>query len=87
MTTPSGMSDLSIRLRAARPNIWLSLFCFALMGPACAINGAFVALAIPAMAPYGYPGLMLFATVGFVLGILPARWMARKIHAGISGQP
>ncbi len=67
-----------------KPNIWLSLFCFALMGPACAINGAFVAIAIPAMAPYGYPGLIMFAAVGAVLGILPARWMARKIHDGIS---
>ncbi|MEQ1712602.1 MAG: hypothetical protein ABL908_14540 [Hyphomicrobium sp.] len=67
-----------------KPSIWLSLFCLALMGPACAINGALVALAIPAMAPYGYPGLVMFAAVGAVLGTFPARWMARKIHDGIS---
>lgn len=65
------------------PPVWLRLFCFALMGPACAINGAFVALSIPALAPYGYTGLVAAAAIGAMLGVFPARWMARKIHEGI----
>lgn len=66
------------------PPLWLSLFCFALMGPAVGINAVFVALATPAAAPYGIGGLIIAGAIGFVLGILPARWLARKIHEGLS---
>jgi hypothetical protein len=62
---------------------WLSLFCFALMGPAMGINAVFLALAIPAMAPFGTNGLIAAGLVGVVVGVLPARWLARKIHEGI----
>ncbi len=68
----------------SQPSIWLSLFCHALMVPACAINGTFVAISIPALAPYGYAALYAAAAIGAVLGIVPARWMARKIHEGIA---
>jgi len=63
--------------------LWLSLFCYALMGPGLAINAVFVALAIPAMAPFGMNGLFAAALIGAVLGLLPARWLARKIHEGL----
>jgi hypothetical protein len=66
-----------------KPPLWLFLFCFALMGPACGINAAFVALAIPAAAPYGIGGLIAAGAAGFVLGLAPARWLARKIHEGL----
>jgi hypothetical protein len=62
---------------------WLMIFSFALMGPAMAINAAFIALAIPAMAPLGTNGLILAGLSGMVVGVLPARWLARKIHEGI----
>jgi hypothetical protein len=65
------------------PPLALRLFTFALMGPACAINGAFVAVAIPSMAQYGVPGIAVAAGIGFVLGVFPARWLARKIHEGL----
>lgn len=68
----------------SRAPLWLSLFCYALMGPACAINGAFIAISIPAMASTGYTGLYLAAAIGALVGVLPARWMARKIHEGIA---
>ena len=61
----------------------LLLFCFALLGPACAINAVFVALALPVMAPYGVMGLVFAGLIGSVLGILPALWLARRIHEGI----
>jgi hypothetical protein len=61
----------------------LLLFCFALMGPAFAINSAFIAIAIPAMAPYGISGLVVAGAVGSVFGIFPALWLARRIDAGI----
>lgn len=64
--------------------LWLSLFCFALMGPAVGINAVFVALAMPLMAPLGTRGLVAAGAVGVVLGILPARWLARKIHEGLA---
>ena len=64
--------------------IWLLLFSFALMGPAMGINAVFIALAIPAMAPMGTNGLVAAGVVGIVLGIFPARWLARKIHDGLS---
>lgn len=63
---------------------WLWLFSFALMGPAMGINAVFIALAIPAMAPMGTNGLIVAGLVGVVLGIFPARWLARKIHEGLS---
>lgn len=68
----------------SQPPLWLALFTYALMGPACAINGAFIAISIPALAPYGYTGLGVAAAIGAVIGVLPARWMARKIHEGIA---
>jgi hypothetical protein len=63
----------------------LRLFCFGLMGPACAINAAFIAIAIPAMAPYGVNGLVVAGLMGAVVGLLPAQWLARRIHEGLSG--
>lgn len=65
------------------PPLSLRLFCLALMVPACAINGTFVALAIPALAPYGIPALLVSSLIGGIIGILPARWLARKIHEGL----
>ncbi len=62
---------------------WLLVFCYALMGPACAINGAFVVLSVPRMAQFGIAGLIAGATVGAVVGIVPALWMARRIAEGI----
>lgn len=61
----------------------LLLFCFALMGPAFAINAAFIAIAVPAMAPYGVRGLVIAGLIGSVFGIFPALWLARRIHEGI----
>lgn len=61
----------------------LLAFCFALMGPALAINAAFVALAVPAMAPYGVKGIVIAGLIGSVFGIFPALWLARRIHEGI----
>ena len=61
----------------------LLLFCFALMGPAFAINAAFIAIAVPAMTPYGITGLVIAGAVGSEFGIFPALWLARRIHEGI----
>jgi hypothetical protein len=61
----------------------LLAFCFALMGAGFAINSAFIALAVPAMAPYGIQGLVIAGLVGSVFGIFPAVWLARRIHEGI----
>ncbi|MFA9474159.1 MAG: hypothetical protein ACERJ2_06285 [Filomicrobium sp.] len=66
-----------------RTPLWLLLFCYALMGPAVGINAAFIALAIPAMAPFGVSGLIAAGIVGAVVGVLPAIWLARQIHDGI----
>lgn len=63
--------------------VWLLAFCYALMGPACAINGAFIAIAVPAMAPFGFHGLVVAGIIGAVVGIAPAIWLARRIHEGI----
>ena len=68
-----------------RTPLWLLLFCYALMGSAFGINGAFIALAIPAMAPFGVSGLIAAGIVGAVIGVLPAIWLARQIHDGIRG--
>ncbi len=65
-------------------SIGLLLFCYALLGPGCAINAVFVALAIPAAAPYGVTGLLVAAAIGLVLGIVPARWLARRIAEGLA---
>jgi hypothetical protein len=54
------------------------------MVPAGAINGAFVALAIPGLAHHGIPALLIAGLAGGILGTLPARWLARKIHEGLS---
>lgn len=62
---------------------WLYAFCYALMGPACGINGAFIANAVPAAAPYGLQGLIIAGAIGAVVGIWPAIWLARRIGAGI----
>lgn len=61
----------------------LLAFCFALMGPAFAVNAAFIALAVPAMAPYGVKGLVIAGLAGSALGIFPALWLARRIHEGV----
>lgn len=74
----SGKADLREKTPA-----WIVAFCYALMGPACGINGTFIALAIPGMAPYGIGGLLVAGAIGAVIGILPAMWLARRIHAGI----
>jgi hypothetical protein len=63
----------------------LWLFCLSLMAPACAINAAFIAIAIPATAPYGVNALLIAGLIGAVVGILPAQWLARRIHEGLSG--
>jgi hypothetical protein len=75
-------NNTSLTAREPVP-LWLSLFCFALMGPAMGINAVFLALAIPAMAPFGTNGLIAAGLVGVAVGVLPARWLARKIHEGI----
>lgn len=67
----------------SKPALGLRLFCLALMVPAGAINGAFVALAIPHLAAYGIPAHLAAGAVGGVVGVLPARWLARKIHEGL----
>lgn len=64
----------------------LLLFCFALMGPAFAINSAFIAITIPAMAPYGIYGLLVAGLVGSVFGIFPALWLARRFHEGLKDE-
>lgn len=64
--------------------VWISLFCFALMGPAMGINAVFLALALPFMAPFGTNGLIVAGTIGILIGLLPARWLARKIHEGLA---
>lgn len=64
-------------------SLGLLLFCFALMGPAFAINSAFIAIAVPAMAPYGVYGLVMAGLGGSAFGIFPALWLARRIHEGI----
>lgn len=66
-----------------KPALALRLFCLALMVPACAINGAFVALAIPQLGPYGTPALWIAGLIGGIAGLLPARWLAQKIHEGL----
>lgn len=76
----TGEGDSRVR---GKPPRWLSLFCFGLMGPAVGINAVFVALAIPSLAPYGINGLIAAGAIGVVLGLAPARWLARKIHEGL----
>lgn len=66
------------------PPLGLRIFAHLLLCSGCAINGVFVPLAIPTMAPYGVPGMLISAAIGGVLGVLPARWLANKIHDGIS---
>lgn len=78
------MSNRGAEISTSRPATALRLFCLALMVPAGAINGAFVALAIPGLAHYGIPALLIAGLAGGILGTLPARWLARKIHEGLS---
>ncbi len=66
--------------------VGLLLFCFGMMGPAFAINTAFIAMAVPAMAPYGICGLVVAGLVGSVFGIFPALWLALRIDEGIRGE-
>jgi hypothetical protein len=79
--------DMETQSETGRPKdaipLWISLFCFALMGPAMGINAVFLALAMPSMAPFGTDGLVAAGAIGVVTGILPARWLARKIHDGL----
>ncbi len=80
MAAPTGTTE---KQRTPR---WLLVFCYALMGPACAINGAFVVLSIPALAQFGFAGLIAGGIAGAVAGLLPAIWMARRIADGIGGK-
>ncbi len=66
------------------PPLALRMFTLALMCAGCAINGVFISLAVPAMAHYGINGMLVAAAIGGVLGIFPARWLARKIHEGLN---
>jgi hypothetical protein len=66
-----------------RPPRWLWWFCFALMGPAMGINAVLGAMAVPALAPYGFAGMAVAGAIGIMLGTLPAQWLARRIHEGI----
>lgn len=66
------------------PPLVLRIFTLVLLCSGCAINGVFVSLAIPAMASYGVRGMLAFALVGGCLGVLPARWLANKIHEGLT---
>lgn len=77
MTSP-GASE---RIRIPR---WLHLFTIALMGSACGINAVFVALAIPALAPFGLKAFVAAGVAGMIAGILPAYWLASRIAAGIA---
>lgn len=80
----SGRHDTPLGTQQKRPlPCGLVLFCFALMGPAFAINAAFIALALPVMATYGVKGLVIAGLFGSVFGIFPALWLARRIHEGI----
>lgn len=78
------MSNRGAEIPTSRPATALRLFCLALMVPAGAINAAFVALAVPDLADYGITALVIAGLAGGVLGMLPARWLARKIHEGLS---
>ena len=78
------MSSLEPQSQAKPVPVWIRLFCFALMGPAMGINTVFVALSLPSLAQYGTTGLVMAGFVGIVLGILPAEWLARRIHQGLS---
>lgn len=77
------MAAAKSRADRQRTPAWLYAFGYALMGPACAINGAFIANAIPALAPYGLTGLVVAGAIGAVIGIAPAIWLARRIADGI----
>lgn len=77
------MSNRGANVPTSQPATALRLFCLGLMVPAGAINGAFIALAIPDLAHYGIPALAIAGLAGGILGILPARWLARKIHEGL----
>jgi len=80
----AGRSHAAIDAAKKAPvSIGLLLFCYALLGPGCAINAVFVALAIPATAPYGTSGLFVAAAIGMVLGILPTIWLSRRIAEGL----
>lgn len=80
---PKNPSTVAGRPEKHSVPLGLLLFCFALMGPAFAINTAFIAISISAMAPYGVHGLVMAGLAGSVFGIFPALWLARRIHAGI----
>lgn len=85
MTRPT--SAVEAESKSERTPRWLLAFCYALMGPVGAFNGALVALAVPSMAPYGIAGLLVAGGVGAVLGVVPAIWMARRIADGIREKP
>lgn len=77
------MNDLGVDMMDSGPTPALRAFCLALMVPAGAINGAFVALAIQGLAQYGIPALLIAGLIGGAVGMLPAKWLARKIHEGL----
>ncbi|MCC0010778.1 MAG: hypothetical protein H6875_10065 [Hyphomicrobiaceae bacterium] len=64
--------------------LWLYIFSYGLMGPACAINAVFIAIGLKISEHFGITGLYLAAVVGALIGVLPAIWLARKINEGIS---
>ncbi len=64
--------------------LWLLVLCYLLMGPGAGINCVFIAFAIPTLAQFGLPGLVIAFAIGMVLGIPAAVLLARKIHKGIS---
>lgn len=66
------------------PPLALRVFCYLMMLSAGAINGIMLSLAVPAAAPYGLTGFAVAAALGMLAGIWPARWLARRIHAGLS---
>lgn len=77
------MTQVDDHKPAQRPPLGLRIFTLAMMSAGCAINGVFVSLAVPAMAPYGVKGMLAAAAIGSLIGILPAHWLASKIHEGL----
>lgn len=80
------MNERTASQSIERPALVLRAFTLTLLCSGCAINGVFVSLAIPAMANYGVRGMLVFAAIGGCLGVLPARWLAIKIHEGLNEQ-
>ena len=78
------MAHKAALLPPGLPPLALRMFTHVMMCAGCAINGVFISLAVPAMAQFGINGMLAAAMIGGILGIIPARWLARKIHEGLS---